>query len=115
MMRRHGLGAFSATGRGGPGFSFSSHSWRWQMAVGSSSISSAELWPALPIREWADTCATLHMWTQIVGKIRMELSPPINHWWHVTLYVTSRGLTTSPIPANEGAFEIEFDFIEHAL
>jgi hypothetical protein len=57
-----------------------------------------ESWPALPFEAWRDTRETLHLWTQIVGKVRMELSPPVNHWWHVALYVTPRGLTTSPIP-----------------
>ena len=75
----------------------------------------AELWPALPYEAWRDTCQTLHMWTQIVGKVRMELSPFLNHWWHVTLYVTPRGLTTSAIPYQGGIFEVTFDFIEHTL
>src|SRR5882757_1964128 len=72
-------------------------------------------WPPLPFAEWQDTATTLHMWTQIVGKIRLTLSPWINHSWHVTLYVTSRGLTTSPIPHGTGTFEINFDFIAHQL
>jgi hypothetical protein len=72
-------------------------------------------WPALPLDAWLDTYATLHMWTQIVGKIRLTLSPPVNHWWHVALYVNARGLTTSPIPYGAGAFEIQFDFIGHQL
>src|SRR5919201_1409939 len=72
-------------------------------------------WPAIPYAEWSDTCATLHMWTQIVGKIRMVKTPPINHWWHVVLYVTCRGLTTSPIPDGERIFEIDFDFLAHRL
>jgi len=72
-------------------------------------------WPSLALEEWQDTCATLHMWTQIVGKIRMERSPWVNHSWSVTLYVTSRGLTTSPIPHGARTFEIEFDFIAHEL
>jgi hypothetical protein len=72
-------------------------------------------WPALPLTEWKDTYATLHMWTQIVGKIRMALSPPVNHFWAVTLYVNVRGLTTSPIPYEGGDFEIQFDFIDHHL
>jgi hypothetical protein len=75
----------------------------------------SEAWPALPLNEWQDTYRTLHMWTQIVGKIRMTLSPPQNHWWHATLYVNSRGLTTGPIPCPQGAFEIQFDFQRHAL
>jgi len=74
-----------------------------------------ESWPALPFEEWKDTCETLHMWTQIVGKVRMELSPFVNHWWHVTLYVTARGLTTSPIPYKGGTFAVDFDFVDHNL
>src|SRR5438067_9844407 len=72
-------------------------------------------WPALPFAEWKDTAITLHMWTQIVGKIRLTLSPWTNHSWHVTLYVTARGLTTSPIPHGLATFEIRFDFIDHQL
>jgi Family of unknown function (DUF5996) len=72
-------------------------------------------WPALPLAEWKDTYATLHMWTQIVGKVRLALSPPINHFWGCTQYVTSRGLTTSPIPYERGAFEVLFDFSRHML
>jgi hypothetical protein len=72
-------------------------------------------WPALPFTEWQDTSITLHMWTQIVGKIRLTLSPWTNHSWHVTLYVTARGLTTSPIPHGNNIFEIRFDFIDHQL
>jgi hypothetical protein len=74
-----------------------------------------DLWPALPLRAWADTYATLHMWTQIVGKIRLRYSAPINHGWHSTLYVTSRGLTTTPIPWGPRTFQIDFDLIDHAL
>jgi hypothetical protein len=72
-------------------------------------------WPSLPFAEWKDTAMTLHMWTQIVGKVRLALSPWINHSWHVTLYVTARGLTTSPIPHGLAIFEIRFDFIDHQL
>jgi len=72
-------------------------------------------WPALPLREWEDTRATLHMWTQMAGKIRMALTPHVNHYWNVTLYVNSRGLTTSPIPYTGGDFEIQFDFVDHKL
>jgi len=72
-------------------------------------------WPALPFAEWQDTATTLRMWTQIVGKIRLTLSPWTNHSWHVTLYLTSRGLTTSPIPHGTSTFEIRFDFIDHEL
>ncbi len=83
--------------------------------TGTGATRQAEAWPALPLEEWKDTYATLHMWTQIVGKIRMALSPQINHYWGVPLYVTSRGLTTSPIPYQDEEFEIEFDFIDHWL
>jgi hypothetical protein len=76
---------------------------------------SAEVWPALPFGAWQDTAATLHMWTQIVGKIRLALSPPVNHWWHVALYVTARGLTTSPIPHGQRTFQIDFDFLDDVL
>ncbi|HWR54316.1 MAG TPA: DUF5996 family protein [Bryobacteraceae bacterium] len=72
-------------------------------------------WPALPLEEWAATRATLHMWTQIVGKVRLALSPHVNHWWEVPLYVSARGMTTSPIPYGERIFEIEFDFLNHNL
>ena len=75
----------------------------------------ATLWPSLPFDEWKETCATLHMWTQIVGKIRLTQTPWVNHSWHVTLYLTSRGLTTSPIPYGVRIFEIRFDFISHEL
>ena len=74
-----------------------------------------ESWPALPYAAWKDTCQTLHLWTQIVGKIRLARTPWLNHSWHVTLYVTARGLTTSPIPDGARSFEIEFDFIDHVL
>lgn len=85
------------------------------MSVTQAVIDPSEVWPALPLSEWADTYATLHMWTQIVGKVRMALSPHVNHWWEVPLYVSARGLTTSPIPYGKGVFEFEFDFIEHKL
>jgi hypothetical protein len=80
-----------------------------------SNTSNAEAWPSLPLEAWSDTCATLHMWTQIVGKIRLAQSPWINHSWHVTLYVTTRGLTTSPIPYGNRTFQIDFDFINHQI
>jgi hypothetical protein len=72
-------------------------------------------WPSLPLEAWADTRATLHMWTQIVGKIRLIQSPWVNHSWHVPYYVTSTGLTTSPIPHGFQTFQIDFDFIQHQL
>jgi hypothetical protein len=72
-------------------------------------------WPALPIDAWQDTCATLHLWTQIVGKVRLAQAPWLNHSWHVPLYVNARGLTTSLMPCEGRDFEIQFDFIEHVL
>lgn len=74
-----------------------------------------ECWPTLPLDSWKDTYATLHMWTQMVGKVRLRLTPLMNHWWNVPLYVTARGLTTSRIPYGEKAFELWFDFIRHQL
>jgi Family of unknown function (DUF5996) len=84
------------------------------MAVGQS-LSRDQGWPALPLAEWRDTCDTLHMWTQIVGKIRLALCPHVNHWWEVPLYVSARGLTTSAIPYSFGNFELNFDLIDHRL
>ncbi|MFB3815625.1 MAG: DUF5996 family protein [Terriglobales bacterium] len=78
-------------------------------------LDSTESWPPLALDEWQPTCDTLHMWTQIVGKVRMALTPPVNHFWHVPLYVTPRGLTTSPVPFGGETFEISFDFLAHAL
>jgi len=72
-------------------------------------------WPSLPFSDWEATRDTLHMWTQIVGKTRLALSPPQNHWWHVPLYVTPRGLYTSPIPSGKLTFDAEFDFVAHEL
>jgi hypothetical protein len=76
---------------------------------------SAECWPALPLDSWRETCDTLHMWTQIVGKVRMRLTPLVNHWWNVPLYVTPRGLTTSNIPYGTRSIEIRFDFLAGRL
>ncbi len=72
-------------------------------------------WPSLPFDEWRETANTLHMWTQIIGKIRLAQSPWVNHSWHVTLYVTPRGMTTGSIPHGERTFSIDFDFIDHQL
>ncbi len=74
-----------------------------------------ECWPSLPLSSWKETYATVHMWTQIVGKVRLRLTPLVNHWWNVPLYVTARGLTTSRIPYGERAFELWFDFVQHQL
>ncbi len=75
----------------------------------------SEIWPALPFSEWKETCKTLHMWTQVVGKVRLALSPWTNHSWHVTLYLTARGLTTSPIFFGARVLQIDFDFVDHVL
>ena len=74
-----------------------------------------ECWPSLPLESWEDTRATLHMWTQIVGKVRLALTPLVNHWWNVPLYVSARGLTTSSMSYEKMLFELEFDFIDHQL
>ncbi len=73
------------------------------------------VWPELPYAAWRDTCATLQLWSQIIGKIRLAQTPWLNHSWHVTLYVTARGLTTSPIDYGTRSFQIDFDFIDHVL
>ncbi|HEV8335649.1 MAG TPA: DUF5996 family protein [Candidatus Polarisedimenticolia bacterium] len=80
-----------------------------------SSASASEAWPPLPLEEWQDTCATLHLWTQVVGKVRLTQTPWTNHSWHVALYVTARGLTTRTIPHGERIFQIDFDFVDHRL
>lgn len=72
-----------------------------------------DIWPPLPVSAWQDTHDTLHLWTQIIGKIRLVLTPKVNHWWHSTLYVTPRGLTTSTIPYQTRTFQITFDFFDH--
>ena len=72
-------------------------------------------WPSLPLEAWSDTYATVHMWTQVVGKVRLALSPWVNHSWHVTLYVTTKGLTTSAVPHGQRSFQIDFDFVAHRL
>jgi len=74
-----------------------------------------ETWPTLHWSDWSDTCQTLHLWTQVAGKIRMAKSPPVNHWWHVPLYVTTSGIGTSPIPDGSRTFAIDFDFLAHRL
>src|SRR3954454_5842553 len=78
-------------------------------------MASQGAWPELPYAAWRDSCETLQLWTQIVGKIRLARTPWLNHSWHVTLYVTARGLTTSPIPDGARSFQIDFDFIDHML
>ena len=81
----------------------------------SSPVPDVTSWPILPYEAWKSTCRTLHLWTQVVGKVRFSQSPWINHSWGVTLYVTARGLTTSPMPDGERTFQIDFDFIDHQL
>src|ERR1051325_6234370 len=78
-------------------------------------METADVWPSLSLKEWQDTYSTLHMWTQIVGKIRLTRTPLINHYWNSTLYATARGLTTSSMPYGARIFEINFDFIDHRL
>ena len=80
-----------------------------------SGASDNEVLPALPLDSWKETLETLHMWTQIVGKVRLKLCPLVNQWWNVPLYVTARGMTTSAMPYEQRSFEVQFDFIEHKL
>lgn len=86
-----------------------------KMSAAGSAIEHVSIWPPLPLASWSATASTLHMWTQIVGKIRLALSPHVNHWWQVPLYVSARGLSTSVIPYRDRVFEIEFDFLDHNL
>src|SRR5437870_13880392 len=74
-----------------------------------------DVWPDLPVAAWKDTYATLHLWTQVVGKVRLAKAAAVNHWWQVPLYLTARGLTTSPIPDGSRTFQIDFDFHYHVL
>ena len=83
--------------------------------MSNSNTSWGAAWPRLRVSDWSDTKDTVHMWTQIVGKIRMAHAPRVNHWWHATLYVSPRGLTTTAVPYRDGAFDIEFDFLDHQL
>lgn len=85
------------------------------MATPLTTVTNTEAWPALPLEDWKPTYHNLHMWTQIVGKVKLALTPKTNHWWNVPLYVSARGLTTSPIPHGKDVFEIQFDFIDHTL
>lgn len=81
----------------------------------SGNLSSSNAWPALAYEHWQDTCNTLHLWTQIVGKVKLALAPRSNHWWGIVLFVTARGLTTGPMPYRARALQIDFDFCAHAL
>ena len=75
----------------------------------------SDAWPDLDYAAWKETRETLHLWTQVLGKVRLNKAPPVNHWWHVPLYVSARGLTTSPIPDGDRAFEMRLDFVDHRL
>ncbi|NEV91259.1 hypothetical protein GUR47_31985 [Streptomyces tendae] len=86
-----------------------------QHSPSGSDTSNRTAWPSLRVADWINTRDTLHMWTQIVGKLRLAHAPLVNHWWQVALYVTPRGLTTSAVPYGDGAFDAEFDFVEHRL
>jgi Family of unknown function (DUF5996) len=86
-----------------------------EVMIGQKTQQVVGLWPRLRVSDWVETRDTVHMWTQIVGKIRLAHAPLVNHWWQVTLYVSPRGLTTSTIPHRAGAFDIEFDFLDHQL
>ncbi len=85
------------------------------MTASDQGILTDNIWPSLPLAAWQETYSTLHMWTQIVGKIRLALAPKLNHWWQSTLYVTPRGLTTSSIPYETRSFQISFNFLDHQL
>jgi hypothetical protein len=74
-----------------------------------------ETWPALPLEEWREAQETLHLWTQVVGKVTLELTPFFNEWWNIAFAITPRGLTTGPIPAGDRVFSIDLDFVDHAL
>jgi hypothetical protein len=74
-----------------------------------------EAWPEAPVEGWLETCATIHMWTQIVGKVKLARAPRLPHWWHISLHLTARGLTTGPLPNGRDMFQIDFDFIDHRL
>jgi hypothetical protein len=85
------------------------------MTVGQQRAGAVDAWPSLGVQEWVDTRDTLHMWTQVVGKVRLAMAPMVNHWWQVPLYVSARGLTTSVMPHGARSFDIEFDFCDHQL
>lgn len=89
--------------------------WVIFMAVFNQSTSIDIVWPSLPLAAWQDIYATLHLWTQVIGKIQLALAPKLNHWWQSTLYVTPRGLTTASIPCGTRNFQISFDFLDHQL
>jgi Family of unknown function (DUF5996) len=92
-----------------------SHPWRTHGLAHREFDSAPGIWPAFPVAGWDTTGPTLHLWTQVIGKMRLALSPPQNHFWHSTLYLSARGLTTSPIPYGAEYFQVDFDFIDHRL
>src|SRR5436190_7255701 len=83
--------------------------------MSASDTSASAVWPALRYADWADTCNTLHLWTQIIGKVKLRLAPRVNHWWGVVLYVSARGLTTGAMPYGGRALQADFDFCAHEL
>lgn len=85
------------------------------MTPASSGLEAANAWPDLPLMEWSDTLATLHLWTQMVGKTQLALAPMQNHWWQVAMHLGARGLTTRAMPAGARTLELEFDFVDHRL
>ncbi len=87
----------------------------WRSRRNGMTAAATAAWPVLPLEEWRDTCATLHLWAQIVGKVRLAKTPWLNHSWHVALYVNARGLTSSLIPCDGRGFDIQFDFCQHVL
>jgi hypothetical protein len=98
-----------------PGAPVEVHPMTAQHSPGPSGAPARAHWPSLRVADWTPTRDTLHMWTQIVGKLRLAHAPLLNHWWQVTLYVSPRGLTTGPVPFEGGLFDAEFDFLEHRL
>ena len=83
--------------------------------MSSSDNSSSNVWPVLAYADWQDTCNTLHLWTQVVGKVKLALAPLSNHWWGVVLFVTARGLTTGAMPYSDRVLQIDFDFCAHEV
>src|SRR5215510_13865203 len=89
--------------------------WRNLVSEDQADLGRAQAWPSLAFNDWKETCETLQLWTQVVGKIRLKLAPMVNHWWQVTLYVTATGLTTSAMPYQGRLLQIDFDFLGHRL
>src|SRR5512133_2812253 len=83
--------------------------------MSSNTAARPDVWPPLPLKEWKPTRDTLHMWTQMVGKLRLRLAPPVNHWWHVPLYISPQGLTTGAMPYKDCVLQANFDLLNHEL